>query len=262
MPFRRLLFPLRLFAASPHTRAQCMSGVNGLAVEDTTGNPFQADVQFTSPFAQGNASLEPRNAHIARDSQGRTRVDQNDGIYKVAAGVGEGTQVEKHHIDICDPVAQQFITLDTLNKSATVHKAATANVSVQRVYVGGFCNHQIRLVPPTSVQTVENLGHCTIEGFDAIGTLQKHTVPNSFANATDPAVKQLTSTSEVWCSQELGAALLRITGTVERGAMHTATLSNIQRANPDPALFQIPPDYRVVEKVDEPRPRPAIVNPE
>jgi hypothetical protein len=262
MPFRRLLFPLLLLAASPHARAQCMSRVYGLGIEDATGKPFQADVQFTSPLAQGSASLEPRNAHMARDSQGRTRVDRNDGKYKVASGVGEGAEVEQHHIDICDPVAQQSITLDTLNKSATVHKAAANNVGVHRAYIGGFCNHQIRVVPPNSAETVEDLGHRTIEGFDAVGTLQKHTVPNSFTNATGTTVKQLTSTSEVWCSQELGAVLLRITGTVERGASHTATVSNIQRTNPDPALFQTPPDYRVVEKVDDPSPRPRMLNPE
>jgi hypothetical protein len=261
MPFRRLLFPLLILAASPHARAQCMSRVYGLGIEDATGKPFQADVQFTSPLAQGNASLEPRIAHMARDSQGRTRVDQNDGIYKVAAGAGEGAEVEQHHIEICDPVAQQFITLDTLNKSATVHNAAANNVGVHRAYIGGFCNHQIRVVPLNSAETIEDLGHRAIVGFDAIGTLQKHTV-KSFTSATDTALKQRTSTTEVWCSAELGVVLLRITGTVERGSMHTASVSNIQRGNPDPALFQIPSDYRVVEKVDDPSPRPRMLNPE
>ena len=64
--------------------------------------------------------------------------------------------------------------------------------------------------------------------------------------------------TETWCSEELGAVILRVSGTEEKGDTLSTAMINIQRGEPDPLLFQIPPDYRVVERVNEPGVRQGV----
>ncbi len=58
-----------------------------------------------------------------------------------------------------------------------------------------------------------------------------------------------TSTTELWCSEELGALLLLVRQTGTTQTKMEMKLTKIVPGEPDPALFQIPPDYRVVERV-------------
>jgi len=93
---------------------------------------------------------------------------------------------------------------------------------------------------------IKELGHRTIEGVDAEGVLERRAVPaNASGGVTSP--KEIISEAETWCSEELGAMILRITSTEDAGKTRRVAIVNIRRENPDEVLFQIPSNYKVAE---------------
>lgn len=245
------------------TAAQCGGGLIGLGgVSGLSGNAFQAEVKRT--FLEHNTrvvrTVQPGTQQVARDTQGRVRIDISSGRFKVQSGPGEGTEEEQHHITICDPVKGESIMLDTLNKTATVLKTSmgpAAKKSSASVVLPSFCSRQFRLPPNFPDAEVEDLGHRTIEGLDAQGILQRRKVQlqNSFSSGPSAPPREQINVTETWCSEELGAVILRVVGTEEERNTNTIALVNIQLGEPDAALFQIPPGYRIVERVNDPAAR-------
>lgn len=254
----------------PHTtHAQCMTALPGLgSVSSMTGNPFEADVQDTVLNANGSgmaASVDPaHNGHVARDSQGRLRTEWSAGKFKIQNGAEQGTEVEQIHVTICDPVKHEWIQLDTLNKTATILPRRTGSpegsAASPAINLRSFCALQSMVPPGAPENSIEDLGHRNIEGFDAVGYSRKRTMPTRTSPVTGMTIKLLTPTTENWCSEELGANLLRVMGTEERGNTRIYAMVNIQRGEPDPLLFQIPPTYRIVERVHEERPSQGMVS--
>jgi len=260
-----LLMLATSLAASPiKTAAQCFGGLPFLGqVSGMTGNPFQAEVKQT--FLTQNTSLvqnlEPRTEQVARDSQGRLRTDFSAGKYKVQNGPGAGTEQEQHHITICDPVKGEWISLDTLNKTATIQKVnsrATPPNAHLATDAPSFCSRQLRPGFNSPGSQTEDLGHRTIEGMDAQGVLAKRSMQNGFTSGTTTSVQETTSETESWCSEELGAVILRVIGTEKNGNTQTIAMVNIQHGEPDETLFQIPPDYRIAERVNNPATRTGV----
>src|SRR5215470_16905188 len=104
--------------------AQCSMLTSLGRVESVSGNPFQAEVNLMASHKQLKSEL------VARDNKGRVRIDTTTGTFKVKEASGREAEVERHVIEICDPVSLKMIALDTLNKTATVSKLSF--VSPQR----------------------------------------------------------------------------------------------------------------------------------
>jgi hypothetical protein len=240
------------------TAAQCFGSLPGLgSINSMPGNPFQAEVKqkFLSDNPPVTRVMEPRHGAVARDSQGRLRTEWSAGKFKVQNGPGAGAEEEQRHITICDPVKGESISLDTLNKTATVSKR-TARVALSKTaaspaWIPSFCAVQFRVPSHLPGIEAEDLGHRTVEGMEAVGVLQKRALQVAGNTGGNSNFKRRTSVTELWCSEELGAVILRIMGTEEKGDNQSFALVNIQRGEPDAGLFQIPPDYRVLERVNE-----------
>ena len=87
---------------------------------------------------------------------------------------------------------------------------------------------------------IEDLGRQAISGIDGQGLHRRYVLPAG-SDANFPS-----SSTERWCSDELGAILKQI--FLAGGTRKTETvLQNIVRREPDPALFQIPSDYTIVQ---------------
>ena len=246
-----------LLTLVPPAAAQCSMGSNYDGIALRAGSPFQAEKTVTFTHETQTKLIPPERPPqlVARDSQGRVRVEMTGGKFKVEEGEGAGTEEVQHMVTICDPLTQKLVRLDTLNKTATImtrgilsQRSATqprAAFPVQRPFCSTFA-------PALSVSNVqrEDLGHQNIEGFDAQGvrtTRPSHALLNG--EGTAPSF-----TTETWCSEELGVMLLQVTEPT--GLSQTKTeqkLAKIVPGEPDPALFQIPPDYRIVERVPEER---------
>jgi hypothetical protein len=159
-------------------------------------------------------------------------------------------------------VIGMLVRLDTISKTATImtrgilsQRSATqphAGTQIQRLFCSTFA-------PGLSVSNAqrEDLGHQSIEGFEAQGvrtTRPSHALLNG--EGTAPSF-----TTETWCSEELGVMLLQV--TLPTGSSQAKTeqkLTKIVPGEPDPTLFQIPPDYRIVERIPEER-KPSQMRP-
>jgi hypothetical protein len=98
---------------------------------------------------------------------------------------------------------------------------------------------------------VEDLGMQTIEGVSAEGTRTTVTIPAGQIGNDKPIVTE----TERWYSPELQVTVMT-KRTDPRTGTNTYKLTNINRSEPAPALFQVPSDYTVVE----PEIRRTIIN--
>jgi hypothetical protein len=181
-------------------------------------------------------------------------------------------------VEIDDPVGRVRLTLDTVNKVA--HKQELPEWQPQRVPRSVGMQASASLPPPAAGSTSgtqssgvvasvvssaapvmaprpgnmmprletasEDLGTQLIEGVAAKGTRRTTTWPAGSQGNDRP----ITSVNEMWMSDELKVMVLNKNNDPRSGE-HTMKLVNLSRAEPDPSLFQAPPDYTVVEEKGE-----------
>jgi hypothetical protein len=223
-------------------------------------NPLQGEyaVAITGPTLGRVTSPVSHGPHfLIRDSQGRIRVERAVGKYRVLYPNRPETELEQRLIFICDPVSHVATQLDTANKTATIFRRPSA---LPRLLPGmnsaeqSFCSTFFAMRRRFAFTQVEDLGHRQIEGFDTQGLRTSRTVQG-------PS-QPMTTSQEFWCSDELGVILLQVSES-SLGTRDETLLTKIARQEPDPALFEIPPDYTIIERVQEgnrlalPRPQPA-----
>lgn len=98
--------------------------------------------------------------------------------------------------------------------------------------------------PPVRPQfSSESLGTQSIEGILADGRKTTMTIPAGAEGNDRPIV----STTETWTSQDLKVTILSKHSDPRNGDNITR-LTNINRAERDPALFAPPPDYKIVDE--------------
>lgn len=91
--------------------------------------------------------------------------------------------------------------------------------------------------------TTEDLGTQVIEGVLVEGHRQITTFPVGFQGNDRPIV----TTSDSWMSPDLKIMVLTKSNDPRSGET-TVKLTNLNRGEPDPALFQPPPDYTIAEE--------------
>jgi hypothetical protein len=214
--------------------------------------PFSAEVvtEHTRVLADGNHLTQKTHAMQYRDSSGRTRTES-----ELDAGTGTG----KRMIMIFDPVQETFMTLDPEKKTAFVFGGKNESGQSR----GSTNNDVPEKTKPTEASTAEktdpsddgtcgpdledgNLGTKVIEGFVVTGTRRTTTIEAGKLGDEKPIV----TVAESWHSSELGEDLLSINDNPMLGKT-TTTYLNIQRGEPDPQLFQVPPDYEVKDPLKE-----------
>jgi hypothetical protein len=257
-----------LFAGSAN--AQCGgNSVQFSGIGLMPGNPFQAERVETSlvPTPPDVANHPYLYELVARDFEGRVRIERSAGNFEMHTGAQAGSTQERHRISICDPVNQTLTDLDTLNKTAQIRhsrpSAPSASTDAQKV----VCSRILPRINNGSIMQVEDLGHRTIEGVDSQGVrITMKSVSATQQSEEDDAEGTQTSlppsnpgpapwtpsAQERWCSEELGAVMLQTTTLARIGTKSSFGLTNLQRFEPDPALFQIPAGYTVSEIVPRP----------
>ena len=254
---------LLLFAASS-SKAQC--GRNTLGYGDVgivANNPFHADVVVTPPNRpELRSALVQRTLSVARDTQGRVRVERVGGEFKHENGPDAGSQVQEHTITICDPIAETLTRINTVNATVTIIHArpsAPRSSDLRSTAPPSFCSSRLLSGHPGTHSQPEDLGTQMIEGVEAHGVRITLSVLGAASGEASPNGD---NTSELWCSDSLSALVLRINANTKTGVKSTLAMQKIERTEPDPALFQIPEGYAVTESVAEPRaPRTPTAKP-
>jgi hypothetical protein len=208
-----------------------------------TGAPYSAEQtgETVKTLAGGTHVGEPSpTVRFYRDSAGRTRTER---------WLRSGSPDAQLAIEITNPVARFRYTLDTAAKIA--HQQAIAPIeAAPHLANGPSCpvgfTYSGPLPPETPAEppktTAENLGSRTIEGVPAEGTRCTTVWPAGFLGQDE----SVTTVTETWTSPQLRVIVL-IKRDDPRNGETTTRLVNISRAEPDPALFQVPSDYTVIE---------------
>lgn len=228
-----------------------------------TGAPYSATevMEHTQTLADGtHITQKPRTTLMFRDSQGRTRTERPmfGGPY---GGDGGPTMIQ-----IQDPVAGFQYTLDQQDHVA--HRVALtrpggvgAGTGVARAMVSGTLTATLPPPPPARIaqsaavsggngtevnrpeRSVEPLGTQTMEGVTVEGRRVTTTIPIGMQGNDRPIV----STTETWTSPDLKVMVL-MKNSDPRNGENITRLTNITVGEPDPALFQSPADYTIVDE--------------
>jgi hypothetical protein len=257
---RTLLLSALILSASlallPRASAQCgftIKEFQNISLE--AANPFQAayTTNITSTILGPTATTSHSGLKsVARDSAGRVRVARSAGKYMVKTADGVESEIERQSIWICDPTTATFTILDTANKSATVN---APHANIQRLIRPGteqgepFCTSLFARWEHRPHTQIQNLGHQLISGYDAVGIrIQMEPLTESMGS----------SYTDLWCSDDLGAVLQQANASESRtgkGFKNESTMQSVERQEPDPSLFQIPPDYTVLQRLAHPATR-------
>ena len=237
--------------AAGRPSVQFLGGGMGAGIEAVTGAPFSAEEinETTQVLSDGNRIIRKTTARIYRDSEGRTRQEHPLQSPFTSETPGDAPRF----VTINDPVAGANYTLNSPNKTAQkmLFLSSKRMVSARRVL--SLSSDQTSTPPQATNRvgrpiegpqsTTESLGTRTIEGFEVQGTRSTMTIPaNQLGNE-----RPIEIVSERWYSPALHMPLLMKTNDPRFGESFTR-LTNISVDEPDPSLFQIPPDYTVEER--------------
>lgn len=222
------------------------------------GAPYSATItnESTQTLADGNRIVQSTTGTIARDSQGRTRQDA------VLPAIGNLSATNAPHlVFIRDPVAGTSYTLNLTDKTAWKHPAPPDGAGPDVVTSGTVFIQKGGAVPPPpppglppialakhlpdddqSGATTESLGSETIEGVVATGVRTTRTIPaGQMGNE-----RAITVVTEVWTSPDLKTIVSSKRNDPRMGEQ-TFQLTNIVRAEPDPSLFAVPADFKIID---------------
>jgi len=133
-------------------------------------------------------------------------------------------------IVINDPVAGVGYMLNPSKQSAVKHALAGPRRNTQ--------NREERLQRFNANATTESLGKQMIEGVEAEGTRTTFTIPAGQIGNAEP----MQIVTEKWYSSTL-QAMVKVIHSDPRSGTTTYQLTNINQAEPDPSLFQVPSNY-------------------
>jgi hypothetical protein len=221
-------------------------GFTGGELMGTTGAPYTAIRKNTrvQKLANGTTISHENTVKEARDSSGRTYRETRPEIAQGAAGAGPNLAF----VNVHDPVNRTNITWNSNSKEATVMHLPEPG-QVRRVEPLSAAEN---LAPMSMVRQeaikpqIEDLGTKTINGVEAKGTRTTRVIPVGREGNDQP----FTITHESWFSPELKLMVMSINDDPRNGTS-TMELTDIERAEPDPALFQIPEGYTVKERTLE-----------
>ena len=256
--------------ASPGMPMQVRASTMGLHISynmdasPVKGNPFCGTItsEHTQVFADGNRIHTTDTSMVCRDSQGRIRREAE--INLLAAPLKDLPKI----VTIVDPVAGVRYMLDsnmkiarkmpiqpfasspdaaaqTSGHVAVVVRNDAASTSGGPGNVMFYSNAMATKTagPDQNPPNVENLGDQTMNGIHATGTRVTTTIPAGSMGNEQPIVVQ----SETWSSPELKATVMTKHTDPWAGELKTQ-LTNVNNSEPDPSLFTVPSDYKIVDE--------------
>jgi hypothetical protein len=191
-------------------------------------------------LADGTRITDEQKRFEARDSEGRTRNETYlpDSVAKMRNQPAD----QPMFITIADPVSSQRIHLNPGQKTAIVDSVGTIQSRPLQKGPAASSAPPVQARPAPQISR-ENLGGKTIDGVYAEGTRTTRIYPaGSQGNDRD-----ITVINERWVSPELGVEILTKTNDPRTGDT-TMEVQNLDRSEPNPALFQVPEGYKIQQR--------------
>ncbi len=229
--------PLAL-AQEPEFRPPPYRGMNtlmdGVFVTPVPGAAFSAIVKLESTQAlpDGTSATRRSIAVIARDSRGRIYNERRQLLPSTFTGT---PQVISSHIFDPETRISTFLNhYSHLARQQTVQGPATegsAQIPAKGAAMGNPFFKQ------------EDLGTDMMESVAVHGIRQTRTIPAAAAGTG----KDLVIIDEYWYSEELHMNMLTKRND-PRSGVQVVYITQVSRNEPDPATFEVPPGYKVVDE--------------
>jgi hypothetical protein len=232
-------------------------GAQPIGGEPVKGAPYSAEAvtETTQALADGNRISTHRSTMQYRDGLGRERREETMMI--MPSSQGSAPKI----VLISDPVSNTNYTLNPQERTAQkmpgmmIRKGQTFQYTEVRNVVGQ--TQTVNLAGGLTVSShmilngssdngtvkTEDLGTQLVEGVSAKGSRTTHTIPAGQIGNQQP----IQVVDENWFSPELQITVMT-RHTDPREGETVYRLTNVLRAEPDPSLFQVPADYRVIEQ--------------
>lgn len=198
--------------------------------------PYTAEykIMHVQTLADGTTITQETTEVTALDAQGRR-------MSSTTTASGDHAPVTRFMV--YDPVARTQTFWNSSRKVANVHQMSQPgehhcpNIPTDNVSV---------LSSPKASTTSENLGTESIQGIETRGRRYTTTIPAGEAGNDAPLV----STFERWTALTVGlnGLVVREIRDNPRQGKATKELTNLTRGDPDPASFQPPEGYEIVNK--------------
>jgi hypothetical protein len=198
------------------------------------GQPYTLREKITllHRFASGQTTNLVSQENQMRDSAGRVRIEighMQDGNLAVDA------------IEIRDQAARTIVVLTPSNSTAHLsHLPVVQSPDPGQPALDQPTNQTDQ--PPALRTTVDKLSPQSVAGVLTEGTRTTSIIPIG----TGSSERDITVVTECWRSPEL-KIVLRMTQDDPRKDMRTEEVTELQRSEPNPALFHIPSDYTVID---------------
>jgi hypothetical protein len=231
-------------AGSSVFRTFSVAGPGSSELPPIVNAPLSATIQReeVTKFVDGNRIIRTSSSRLARDGQGRTRVEIN-----FFPPMGRGQTSLPIFVQIFDPLTGEGFSLNMQQRTANMLPSTgpspvlQAPVAAPPVFpqIGSpLVNFAIGGYTSSSQTKETSLGEKMIDGIRAVGKRVDYSLPaNSMGNE-----KPITIRTEQWFSPDLGVALL----TTQRSSIgidSTYKLAEIDRNEPDRSLFTVPEDF-------------------
>jgi hypothetical protein len=214
----------------------------------------------------GNRIVNSTTTRMYRDGQGRTRTEMVLPSLHLTSGPTTLSVTSPSIVTINDPVAGETYMLNsdakTASKMAAGPKGAPGWFAVrdnpgivtagpgpqfaQQIKISDEGNARGHDVSKEDLGTQqiqkEDLGTQQIEGVNVTGTRYTSTIPAGAIGNEQP----IQTVSETWYAPDL-KIVLKSTNSDPRTGETTVTVKDLNRAEPDPSLFQVPSDYTITD---------------
>jgi hypothetical protein len=225
------------------------------------GSPYSAEAvtETTQTLADGNRIVHKSTAVLYRDSSGRERREQSLPALGPFTASADAPQI----ISISDPIAGVNYSLNSKEHVAVrlptlplpPRPGIATNekfdvmvngpgIGVSTAGPGPVMIYKSVTSSEKTAPKVEQLGWKLIEGVQAEGTRSTITISAGEVGNERP----IDIVDEQWRSPDLQVIVLSKHSDPRMGET-VYSLTNINRAEPSPALFQVPPDYTIQDKV-------------
>lgn len=246
---RTLLAAALLLLTSLAAKAQAQSAACGPGQRQ-----FAWMIVATGSGCPFSGTIDTARVKTLRDGT-HVQTDEKNLIYRNSLGIIRYQTYVKQEIDnkqtealvfdqIIDPVAGFMYVLQWQTRVArrsklrpqAMNSAADAQSRNSRGGPSGSAPAQKARLRPL----IENLGTQQMEGLAVVGVRTTRTIPAD-SEGNDA---RITTVSDVWTSPELGVSILHKVSDPRAGEI-VSRMTNVQRLEPDPALFRLAADYRI-----------------
>jgi len=225
-----------------------------MTMSAVTGAPYAGHTSSQSirTLANGTHLIQPpfEQPMTYRDSMGRTRTDLT--MQRRPAGINVANLPPQimRLAEIDDPVAGYRYILDQVHQIA--HRVAVQTRQNQAPFGGPAMAARVmaaqpsRTMPNGITMKVDDLGTQEMSGITVSGRRTTNTYPVGTYQGNDAPV---TTVDESWQAVQYGFVMLsKNTGPESES---TTTMKDFSKEEPDPALFQVPAGYQIVDETGE-----------